>query len=88
MVRVRKSVLGKATITSKGQLTIPVEVRRAMGVDQGDHLVFEPHPEGMLLRKATRASDLLGVVPPLPVDWKTARRNAWVERAKRLAQDR
>lgn len=31
----------KAKITSKGQITIPIEVRRALGVDSGDHLAFE-----------------------------------------------
>jgi antitoxin PrlF len=29
-----------AKITSKGQITIPKEVRRALGVDAGDSLVF------------------------------------------------
>ena len=31
----------KARITSKGQITVPREVRRAMGVRPGDSLVFE-----------------------------------------------
>jgi AbrB family looped-hinge helix DNA binding protein len=31
----------KARITSKGQITVPHEVRRAMGVRPGDSLVFE-----------------------------------------------
>lgn len=31
----------KAKITSKGQLTIPAEVRRALGVREGDSLLFE-----------------------------------------------
>jgi len=30
-----------AKITSKGQITVPNEVRRALGVDVGDHLAFE-----------------------------------------------
>jgi AbrB family looped-hinge helix DNA binding protein len=28
-------------MTSKGQVTVPVEVRRALGIDEGDTLVFE-----------------------------------------------
>ena len=32
-----------ATVTSKGQVTIPVEVRRRLGVKAGDKLRFEPH---------------------------------------------
>lgn len=31
-----------ATITSKGQITVPVEVRRALGVKAGDKIRFEP----------------------------------------------
>lgn len=29
-----------ATLTSKGQVTIPVEVRKALGVDTGDRVEF------------------------------------------------
>ncbi len=31
----------RAKVTSKGQVTIPVEVRRELGVQEGDTLVFE-----------------------------------------------
>ncbi len=31
----------KAKVTSKGQLTIPREVRQALGVREGDSLLFE-----------------------------------------------
>jgi len=31
----------RARMTSKGQVTVPVEVRRALGVEAGDTLVFE-----------------------------------------------
>jgi len=31
----------KAKVTSKGQLTIPKKVRRALGVREGDSLLFE-----------------------------------------------
>ncbi len=30
-----------AKITSKGQVTIPIEVRRALGVSTGDRIAFE-----------------------------------------------
>jgi AbrB family looped-hinge helix DNA binding protein len=35
------SVKRQARITSKGQITVPYEVRRAMGVRAGDKLEFE-----------------------------------------------
>jgi len=42
-----------ATLTSKGQITIPVQVRRALGAAAGDKLTFETTAEGavLLLRK-------------------------------------
>mgnify|MGYP003499517570 CR=1 FL=1 len=30
-----------ATITAKGQITIPVEIREALGLDAGDRISFE-----------------------------------------------
>lgn len=39
--RVEAVVQARAKITSKGQLTVPVEVRRKLGLGPGDVLVFE-----------------------------------------------
>jgi AbrB family looped-hinge helix DNA binding protein len=36
-----------ATVTSKGQVTIPVEIRRLLGAKTGDKLAFEPTPDGV-----------------------------------------
>jgi len=38
----------KARITSKGQITVPHEIRRALGVRPGDSLIFEQ--EGTVVR--------------------------------------
>jgi antitoxin PrlF len=35
-----------AKVTSKGQVTIPVEVRKSLGVKPGDKIRFEPHEGG------------------------------------------
>jgi AbrB family looped-hinge helix DNA binding protein len=40
----------QARITSKGQITVPHEVRRAMGVRPGDKLVFEKDGKGFRVR--------------------------------------
>jgi antitoxin PrlF len=37
-----------ATITSKGQVTIPQEVREKLGLRAGDQLEFEVPPDGTL----------------------------------------
>jgi AbrB family looped-hinge helix DNA binding protein len=31
----------RAKVTSKGQITVPVEIRKSLGVKPGDHLRFE-----------------------------------------------
>ena len=39
-----------ARMTSKGQITVPHEIRRALGVRPGDQLVFEKDSGGMRVR--------------------------------------
>jgi AbrB family looped-hinge helix DNA binding protein len=39
----------RAKVTSKGQVTVPVEVRRLLGLKPGEHLRFEPHADGIRL---------------------------------------
>lgn len=46
----------RARITSKGQITIPSDVRRALGVRAGDCLIFEGSPPELRVRPAPRAS--------------------------------
>jgi antitoxin PrlF len=55
-----------ARITSKGQVTIPSEVRKALDIHQGDDLVFEVTSErSVQLRvlKRRSLSDLYGALP-------------------------
>ncbi len=56
----------KARITSKGQLTIPKEVRRALGVREGDNLLFEVNDDGdeatvRVARKPVSFADYAGI---------------------------
>lgn len=45
-----------AKITSKGQITIPREIRRAMGVRAGDRLLFENDKQGIRVRPVRTVS--------------------------------
>jgi AbrB family looped-hinge helix DNA binding protein len=45
-----------AKITSKGQITIPLKVRQALGVKEGDRLVFEQNGRDMVVRPEKRES--------------------------------
>jgi AbrB family looped-hinge helix DNA binding protein len=40
----------QAKITTKGQITVPLAVRRALGVQPGDRLLFETEGDGMRVR--------------------------------------
>ena len=55
----------RARVTSKGQLTIPKEVRRALGVREGDNLLFEIADDGgevrvRVARKPVSFADYVG----------------------------
>lgn len=45
-----------AKITSKGQITIPLKVRQALGVKEGDRVVFEQNGGEMVVRPEKRES--------------------------------
>lgn len=57
--------MATSRVTSKGQVTIPAEVRKALRIEQGDDLVFELEAGGtahLRVIKRQRASDLYGAL--------------------------
>ena len=46
----------KATITSKGQLTLPKEVRSRLGVDAGDQVEFRIEADGSITVLSAKGS--------------------------------
>lgn len=54
-----------ATVTSKGQVTIPRKVRNILGLHEGDLLVFQSKPRGVIELKPARSSARLkGLIRP------------------------
>ena len=54
----------KAKITSKGQITLPAELRKVLEVKPGDGVVFFPAENGSFrIRRASTLMDLAGRVP-------------------------
>lgn len=43
-----------ATLTSKGQVTVPLEIRDALGVGRGDRLIFEIRQDGAIEMRAQK----------------------------------
>jgi AbrB family looped-hinge helix DNA binding protein len=53
-----------ATLTSKGQTTIPKEIRDSLGIKAGDHLSFTLMPGGTVVMrlKTKKLADLAGIL--------------------------
>ena len=47
-------MIREAKLTSKGQVTIPLEIRRRLGVREGDHLVFDAEGDAVTVRAASK----------------------------------
>lgn len=70
-----------STITSKGQVTIPAEVRRHLGVKRSDKLSFVIEPDGIVRLRVPRYADiasLRGAAGSLdkPMSWDEMRESA------------
>lgn len=52
----------QATVTSKGQITIPKSVRDALGLREGDRLLFRLRRSGAVIAKTADFLDLAGSV--------------------------
>lgn len=46
----------ESKLSSKSQIVVPACVRKELGLEPGDKVWFEPHPDGYLLRKAQASS--------------------------------
>jgi AbrB family looped-hinge helix DNA binding protein len=78
------------TVTAKGQVTIPAEIRRLLEVSPGDQVLFRVTESTVELQPATMTlEDTFGAVTPLrqPEDFAALREVAIEEHAQRVAED-
>lgn len=56
--------MSEATVTTKGQITIPADIRRALGVAAGERVVFTELDDGTVVMRAKTRSiqDLKGML--------------------------
>jgi AbrB family looped-hinge helix DNA binding protein len=59
--------MSEATVTSKGQVTIPAEIRKALGLTAGERVVFTQLDDGTTIMRAKTRSilELKGMLKPL-----------------------
>jgi AbrB family looped-hinge helix DNA binding protein len=63
----------RAKVTSKGQITIPAEVRKAMGIETGSTVIFWANEDGSFRMVRARSimeleGCLAGLIPPMTVE--------------------
>lgn len=68
-----------ATLTSKGQLTVPKAVRDALGLKEGDQVIFRVLEGRAVVARSPSLLDLAGAVP-VPAEVRGA---AWSEIRRR-----
>jgi antitoxin PrlF len=76
----------RATLTSKGQVTIPHEIRQRLGLKQGDQLVFRFDERGRLTMEPA-APKVLGDLPGL-LRHRAGKRPATVEEMDEAVRER
>jgi antitoxin PrlF len=78
------------TITSKGQVTIPVEVRRILGVKPRDTIVFRVKDGRVELQPPTMTlEEAFGAVKPLdrPEDFEKLKEQALDEHVRQVLEE-
>jgi antitoxin PrlF len=74
-----------ATVTSKGQITLPKSVREALSLKEGDRVLFRVHEGRAVLAKVDDFLDLAGSVSVSPgkkgASWPAIKASTWRRRA-------
>lgn len=84
--------LATATVTSKGQVTIPVEIRRHLGIQEGDRVEFYVSDDGCVQfgrAKYPTLASLRGAAGSLkePKTWEEIEKAAREERVEVILRD-
>ena len=76
-------------IGKRGQITVPKEIQRSLGVHEGDRVAFIQRGDEIVLRPLSRTlKELRGSVPVSgPQDFDAIRRQVVAEHARKVATD-
>lgn len=79
-----------ARLSSKGQMTVPKAVRKALNLQAGDQVLFRVHRDRAVLAKTPDFLELAGSVPVPPevrgLPWSEVRRRTRAARAAQAAR--
>jgi AbrB family looped-hinge helix DNA binding protein len=77
-----------STISSKGQVTVPADVRRQLGVETGDQITFVTTDEGKVEVRPVRFTleDVLGSIEALPGETLDLEREIEAAKEEHLAR--
>lgn len=81
--------MAEAVLTSKGQVTIPKEIRKAFGLKPKDKVLFIPDEDEIIMRPLKgNILDLRGIVKHKggPIDFKKLRKEFEKAMAKRVVE--
>jgi len=82
----------QATLTRQGQVTVPAEVRKLLGLTKPGRLTFVIDEDDVRLQAPTSTLDaIVGSLEPIPgtsVDWDEEIEAAMFEETKRLVRGR
>ncbi len=83
-------ITASSKLTSKGQITVPAEIRKALNIEEGDNIRFiiEDGEAKIKVVKKSIVDELFGSVKPKgdTRDLKKVINDAWVERTEEIAR--
>ena len=82
--------MASATVTSKGQITIPRSIRKRFGLEQKDKVIFYPDGDRIVMAPAKRnILDLYGIVKHEggPIDFKGLRKKMEEDCAQKTVKE-
>src|SRR5262245_23571671 len=71
-----------STMSSKGQITVPREIRRRLGLKTGDRVEFVVEDQRTIIRPARAENPFVKYIGTLPAFSSARKINAWVRRLR------
>lgn len=66
----KEKIVSMAKISGKWQITLPTRVRRRMGFNAGDTIIFDFLGDQLVIRKARNIAEYFNTLPPLDRPFK------------------